>query len=169
MLIPDNQESACIFTRFQPHYQEVVHNLILAGLADHWGTIDPTLNPDLNDIHTNYLLTGAFVLVALQNDKVVGTGILIEDDGSMVLPAHPSNMPRKFGRIVRMSVDRMQRRTGIGSRIVQLLISEARTRGYAAVLIETNNDWYDAIGLYTHAGFSEYARDSESVYLVRYL
>jgi len=31
--------------------------------------------------------------------------------------------------------------------------------------VETNNDWYDAIGLYERCGFVEYDRDAESVYL----
>lgn len=35
---------------FESEDQEAVQSLILAGLAEHWGEIDPTLNPDLNDI-----------------------------------------------------------------------------------------------------------------------
>ena len=34
--------------------QDAVKDLVLAGLADHWGTLDPTLNPDLNDIAGHY-------------------------------------------------------------------------------------------------------------------
>ena len=32
---------------FEGEDQEAVQGLILAGLAEHWGAIDPTLNPDL--------------------------------------------------------------------------------------------------------------------------
>ena len=39
-----------IILPFQPENQAEVKNLILAGLAEHWGMIDPSKNPDLNDI-----------------------------------------------------------------------------------------------------------------------
>jgi hypothetical protein len=39
---------------FSREDQDPVKQLIQAGLAEHWGFIDPTLNPDLNDIETNY-------------------------------------------------------------------------------------------------------------------
>ncbi|HEY3725020.1 MAG TPA: hypothetical protein VGN59_16840 [Acidimicrobiia bacterium] len=33
--------------RFAPGDQGAVRALILEGLAEHWGTLDPSLNPDL--------------------------------------------------------------------------------------------------------------------------
>ena len=36
--------------------------LIIAGLAEHWGFVDPDLNPDLDDIATTY--ADGVVLVA---------------------------------------------------------------------------------------------------------
>ncbi len=41
---------------FESEDQEAVQSLILAGLAEHWGEIDPTLNPDLNDIGAYYII-----------------------------------------------------------------------------------------------------------------
>ena len=69
------------------------------------------------------------------------------------------------GRLVRMSVSEEHRRRGIGRALVDYLVAEARRRGCSRLLVETNNVWYDAIGLYQHCGFVEYDRDAESVYL----
>ena len=39
---------------FQPENQEDAKNLILAGLGEHWGFIDLTKNPDLDNITATY-------------------------------------------------------------------------------------------------------------------
>lgn len=46
---------------FQPENQEDVKKLILAGLVEHWGKLDPTKNPDLNDIANSYAQSVFFV------------------------------------------------------------------------------------------------------------
>jgi N-acetylglutamate synthase-like GNAT family acetyltransferase len=71
----------------------------LAGLEEHWGVLDPTKNPDLEDIGLTY--ADAIFLVAQQNNKIIGTGALIpKPDGT--------------AEIVRMSVAADWRRKGIG-------------------------------------------------------
>jgi hypothetical protein len=60
---------------FRPEDQTAVKNLILAGLKEHWGTLDPTLNPDLNDIAQTY--ANATFLVAWEGDRIIGTGALV--------------------------------------------------------------------------------------------
>ena len=39
---------------YKSENQEAVKSLILAGLAEHWGKVDPALNPDLNNISASY-------------------------------------------------------------------------------------------------------------------
>jgi len=39
-----------LFRRFEPKDQAAVQALILAGLRDRWGSLDPSLNRDLHDI-----------------------------------------------------------------------------------------------------------------------
>jgi len=51
-----NDEPVIRLRRFDPTDQEDAKALILAGLADHWGELDPTLNPDLNNIAESYEL-----------------------------------------------------------------------------------------------------------------
>jgi hypothetical protein len=60
---------------FQPEDQEEVKQLVLAGLVEHWGSLDPTRNPDLNDIAQTYAQD--IFLVAWEGDKIIGTGALV--------------------------------------------------------------------------------------------
>ena len=39
---------------FRPEDQAAAKSLILAGLEAHWGFLDPTRNPDLDDITSTY-------------------------------------------------------------------------------------------------------------------
>jgi len=118
--------------------QMAARAVILAGLEERWGVLDPSLNPDLDDIATHYA-AGVF-LVARVEGALVGTGALIpEDEG--------------IGRIVRMSVLRRLRRRGIGTRILCALLDAARRSGYHTLVLETTETWDDAIAFYLSHGF----------------
>jgi GNAT superfamily N-acetyltransferase len=126
-----------------PADQEAANTLILTGLQDHFGELVLSLNGDLDDIHGRYAADGHVVVVAELDGQLVGTGILlINGDGT--------------GNLVRMSISREHRRKGIGRALVMHLLAEARQRSLREVLIKTNNDWHDAIGLYLSCGFVEY-------------
>jgi ribosomal protein S18 acetylase RimI-like enzyme len=67
-----------------------------------------------------------------------------------------------IGKLVRMSVAKASRGQGIGKRLVAHLLDEARSRGYRRVVLETTDDWQDAIGLYRACGFqTEGFRDGD--------
>lgn len=134
--------------------QAVARRLILDGLGEHFGFIDEARNPDLEDISLHYLAAGDHFIVSERGGEIVGTGALIARDGNAA-------------QIVRVSVSSAHRREGIGTALVGHLLAEARVWGFGRVLVETNLDWFDAIRLYVRAGFVEYARDAESVYLAR--
>lgn len=134
--------------------QATVRRLILEGLGEHFGFIDEARNPDLDDIALHYIAAGNCFIVAERGGELVGTGALMAGDGNAA-------------QIVRVSVSHARRHEGIGAALVSHLLAEARARGFGRVIVETNLDWLDAIRLYVRAGFVEYARDAESVYLVR--
>src|SRR5206468_429314 len=90
----------------------------------------------------NYLSIGAVVVVAERDGRIVGTGTLTPEEPGV-------------SRLVRMSVDRAVRGQGLGRRLVNHLLDIARTRGDRLVLVETNDDWQDAIALYLACGFTE--------------
>ena len=137
---------------FQPADQPAARALILAGLAERWGTLDPTLNPDLQDIWTNYIVRGGAFVVATCQGQVVGTGALsVEALG--------------VGRIERVSIHSTHRRHGLARMISEHLIGEARQRGYRQVLVETTETWESAIRLYTACGFSPVAHHDGDIHM----
>jgi len=123
---------------FCPADQAEVKSLILAGLVDHWGVLDPTKNPDLEDIAATF--AGATFLVARLAGRIAGTGALV---------------PRGDGvaEIVRMSVARDLRRRGVGRRILTRLVEQARQDGLRQVVLETTATWQEVIAFYLDAGF----------------
>ena len=123
---------------FQPENQAEVKDLVLAGLAEHWGTLDPTRNPDLDDIGFTY--AHAVFLVAWQNNKIIGTGALIPRS-------------KDTAEIVRMSVAADMRRKGVGRRILQGLCQRAKLDGYARLVLETTETWDEVIEFYKQFGF----------------
>ncbi|MCS6846744.1 MAG: GNAT family N-acetyltransferase [Anaerolineae bacterium] len=141
--------SEVIIERFTPADQPAARALILAGLEERWGVLDPSLNPDLNDIAASYA-AGAF-LVARMAGRLIGTGALLPEGEGV-------------GRIVRMSVDSRHRRHGIGARILQALLDDARARGYRTIVLETTETWDDAIAFYLRQGFRIVARRDGEVH-----
>jgi GNAT superfamily N-acetyltransferase len=134
---------------FQAADQEMARRLVLAGLGEHFGFIDETMNPDLDDIQAHYVDPGHHFVLAEVDGQIIGTGALIEEGP-------------QTGRLVRMSVDANYRGRGIGKQMVRYLTDVARERGYTRLLTETNDDWYDAIGLYRACGFeTEGFRDGD--------
>jgi ribosomal protein S18 acetylase RimI-like enzyme len=144
---------------FQPADQGAVRRLVLTGLAERWGRMDETKNPDLRDLQQTYVAAGHAVLVAEAGERIIGTGTLVFETPSR-------------GRIVRMSVDSGLRRIGLGRRLVAALLDVARERGLhevvvglREVVVETTHDWHSAVALYESCGFAEYNRDPDDVHL----
>ncbi len=137
---------------FRADDQTATRDLILSGLGEHFGYIDPSYNPDVDDIAAHYITAGHPFVVAERDGLLVGTGALLVHN-------------EEVGQLVRMSVHQSRRRQGLGRALVSHLLQIARERGLRKVIVETNNDWYDAIGLYERCGFAEYDRDEVSVYM----
>jgi len=118
--------------------QEAARKLILAGLAERWGTLDPCLNPDLDNLWASY--REAIFIVAWQGEQLVGTGALIpEAEGT--------------ARVVRLSVATQARRQGVGRKILVELCQRARRRGYRRLVLETTRTWQDAVAFFKDFGF----------------
>ena len=123
---------------FRPEDQGAVKALILAGLEAHWGALDLTKNPDLDDIATAY--SDAIFLTAWSGERLVGTGALVHE-------------AEGIARIARMSVAADMRRRGVGKALLARLCEEAETAGYRQIVLETTSAWQDAIAFYTRFGF----------------
>ena len=125
-------------TRFEREDQGAVRTLILAGLEERWGSVDPSLNRDLDDIASTF--SDGVVLVAWSGGEIVGTGT--------VLPRSDHEW-----EITRMSVATQHRRRGFGRRVLAELVATAERSGARRVVLETTATWYEAIALYTAFGF----------------
>ncbi len=123
---------------FQPEDQPAVKALILSGLVEHWGALDPDRNPDLDDIAASY--ASAVFLVACRDGEIIGTGALV--------PRSPTT-----AEIVRMSVRHDARRQGVGSLILARLLENAMSLGNKKVILETTSTWQEVIEFYLSHGF----------------
>ncbi len=139
---------------FRPQDQAAAKSLILAGLKEHWGVLNPTLNPDLDDIAASYG-QDTFVL-AWREGELAGAGALVrEAEGA--------------ARIVRMYVDCKLRRLGIGSLILDYLLQQARTAGYRQIVLQTTSTWEEAIAFYRRYGFQVVGEWGGDTHFVREL
>lgn len=125
----------------QTHHQ--TRQLILAGLEEHWGELDPSLNPELDDMLAAYS-SGYTVTVTGANQPqagVIGTGT--------VLPRGNAD-----AEIVRMSVATEMRRSGLGRAIVAHLEAWARATGVQRVVLETTSAWTEVVAFYLSCGYT---------------
>lgn len=141
-----------IIRPFQSADQQASKALILHGLGERFGMINPDLNPDLDDINATYIESGFLFVVCEIDSALIGTGALVTEDVNV-------------GRIVRVSVANSHRQRGIGRLITDYLIAAAPKRGYSRVVVETNEDWFDALHLYQRCGFMEYDRRNGEVHM----
>lgn len=129
---------AYVLRRFRTQDQEAVKKLILEGLEDHWGFLNSSLNPDLENISESY--ASAYFLVAAMADQIVACGALLP-------------LGNACTQIVRMSVKRDMRGMGLGSRLLESLIVYARETGLREIILETTAAWKEVIAFYQAHGF----------------
>jgi putative acetyltransferase len=122
--------------------QAAAKQLVLTGLGEHWGWIDYTLNPDLNDIATSYA-AGIF-LVGYQGDVLVATGAMTPEGTAGGVDAL---------RVVRVSVRTELRGLGIGRRMLEALFAYARRQGCRLIVVETTSSWTEVVRFYARNGF----------------
>ena len=146
------EPSGLIIRAFAPSDQAAARRLILEGLAEHFGAVDETLNPDIDDIAANYIDRGHLFLVAEDAMGLVGTAALVFEDGASA-------------QVVRVSVASRWRRRGLARALVMRLIEAGRARGLARLWMETNDDWEPAIALYRACGFTPYDHRDGNIYM----
>jgi len=134
---------------YHPRNQREVKQLILDGLGEHWGTIDPSKNPDLDNI-CKYYRKDEFIL-ALYKQQIIGSGVLV------LLNSTTS-------KVVRMSVKKEFRRNGIGVSILDHLINIASIKGHTKVILETTTTWTEIIDFYTFYGFKITHHENDDTY-----
>lgn len=123
-------------------------------MKERWGDVfEPTANADLDDIWSEYVeRRRAEVVVVELEGAIVGTGTLVPIDV-------------QTGELVRIAVNRQQRRKGIGALVVKELARRARENGMKTLCVTTDPPWTDAIALYRACGFTVVQTTSAAVAL----
>ncbi len=101
---------------------------------------------------------------AWEGEELLGCGALRELDS-------------RSGEVKSMRTVKAQRRKGVGSRILETIIAEARRRGYECLLLETGSEaafapaqaLYERYGFVYRGPFAEYIEDPNSVFMVKEL
>ncbi len=83
---------------------------------------------------------GRTVLVRDDDGALLGTGTLLPRD-------------EDTAEILRMSVARSRRRSGIGRQILDELLATAASWGSSVVVLETSSSWDGVVSFYLRAGF----------------
>jgi ribosomal protein S18 acetylase RimI-like enzyme len=99
-------------------------------------------NADLMSITTEYLERSGEFIIAEINGAIVGYGGYLPVDSRTI-------------EIRRMRIDPEWQRQGIGTSILNTLISNAKRRGYHKVVLSTDIRMKAAIALYLKAGFTQ--------------
>lgn len=116
-----------------------VRELILAGLGEHWGVVDRSLNRDLDNMLESYG-SGRTVVARDGRGEIVGTGTVVPRSRSVV-------------EVLRMSVRGDHRKAGIGRLILDELVETARRWECETVVLETSSAWTDVVAFYLQCGF----------------
>lgn len=116
-------------------------------------TLEPSDAAALDDPQSHILdVDGAiFFAVLRRTGKVVGTGAL---------------MPHGDGwEMAKMAVDPAFQGKGIGRMVADAIIAEARSRGLAEIVLESNSSLKPAIRLYESLGFEHRPNPNHSAYI----
>jgi N-acetylglutamate synthase-like GNAT family acetyltransferase len=137
--------------RFEPKDQAEARTVVLEGLREHFGFLDPSLNPDLEDIQASFITRGDDFYVVENDGRIVGTAGLLFAEGR--------------ARIVRMSVAKNHRKRGIATALLQQCIETASQRGFSEIWAYTQPEWPDAVSFYSGSGFEQVGRDEIDIHL----
>jgi putative acetyltransferase len=139
---------------------EPVRDLVCAVLAEYHLKSDPACtDADLEDIEQFYLQRGGAFYV------------LEEKDGAIIGSYGLYPMPPDTCELRKMYLHRAYRGRGLGKRLLEHALAEARRLGFAKVTLETASVLQEAIRLYESCGFKpcrpeHLSRRCDRVYLL---
>jgi len=133
---------------FTNEYQSEVKELILQGIEEYVGKLEPGYNEDLDNVEESF--RGHVFLIVIEDNRVIGTGGLL--------------LQGETSQIVRVSVKRECRKQGMGKKIVDELINCAKINGCKEVTVETSKDWTRAVNFYTKYGFEFLYYKEDDIY-----
>lgn len=136
--------------------QYMAKQVILQGLFERFGYIDPSLNPDIDSPVEAYISHGQSFLVGFFKGLIIATGALVE-------------VASDTGQIKRLSVLKGFRHQGFATQMLEKLEDIARQKGYTKLYLETNQDWDSAIQLYLKLGYQMAENKGNCFYFTKFI
>ena len=112
--------------------------IIEKGLAQHWGSYDPSFNPDVTHLLEHY---GDRLLTFWLDGEMVGTAAYNPKDSETVF-------------VTRVSVVESLQGQGIGGRMMGLLEQHVAELGYKFAELETTTEWTNVVIFYLKLGYT---------------
>lgn len=137
-------------------FEEEARELVLKGLEERFGFIDPAYNPDLKSILNSYSREGDVFLVGIYEKRVICTGAISYEASGV-------------GRVERLSVMKEYRRAGVAKIMIDRLEAWAKLEGYQQLVLETNNNWHSALEFYKNRKYNLYLDDGKCSHFSKYL
>ena len=124
---------------FRPEHSAAFDALNREWLVGH-GLLEDADEPHLRDPQRHILDAGGAIFVALDGDDVLGTCAIVPDQDGVF-------------ELVKLAVSPRAQGQGIGRRLVDLSITEARERGARQLVLLSSSLLKAALRLYEQAGF----------------
>jgi putative acetyltransferase len=132
-------EPAIAIIPFRDEHAAAFYALNRQWLDEH-GLYEPADEKQLADPWGEILVPGGAIFVALSGDEVVGTAAVVRHAPGEV-------------EIAKLSVAESQRGQGLGRRLVELCLNEARRMGMSRVVLVSSTRLGAALRLYEKLGF----------------
>lgn len=136
-----NYPMKLIFDTYQPKYAQAFKQLNLHWLEQFF-VVEPHDDEVLSDPDRFIIQPGGEILVALQDQKVVGVVALMPDEHG-------------FFEMTKMAVDANFRGQKIGQQLLRYTLDFAQQKGLDRLLLYSNRKLENAIYLYRKFGFEE--------------
>ncbi|KAF9933667.1 hypothetical protein FBU30_004910 [Linnemannia zychae] len=170
-----------VIRELQQSDHDQVRKVILAGLAERWGSeFDPSYNKDLDDIYGYYVNRHQATVAVIEEKQqdglpiIIGCGILIPlpaEDVYGTWCAEPDSVRAvaeglKLGRMMRLSVSEKYRGRGLAKKMIRHLLQKAREQQFEMVVVETETAWTSAVQIYKSEGFTVVEANEENIHSV---
>ena len=111
--------------------------------ADKPGTV--YTDPTTDSLFELFQTKGSFYWIALRGNEIIG--------GCGIFPT--LGLPDKFAELVKLYVSKSSRGNGIGFKLIEICLKQAKDAGYSSVYLETLPELSKATGLYAQMGFQK--------------
>jgi len=128
-------------TKYEPIHKEAIKTLNYEWLQKYF-SIEPIDEKVLSNPEEEIIKKGGQVLYAWHNDEIVGTVSLMRMDDEAC-------------ELTKMAVTASAQGLGIGSKLMDAALNEAKALGYKKVILYTSTKLGPALNLYKKYGFAE--------------